>query len=117
MDLFDRLFGSKGLPRAGCTITGEGVKLGSGRRTVPLDDVDRFEVRRVDPEVDADPGLHLEVFWPGRGRRGDEPHEHLVLLTRSAKTYRIETSRSDSLGNVALQLNNQLKGIRSPGAP
>ena len=117
MDLLDRLLRPKGLPRAHCTISGEGVKLGVGRRNVPLDAVDRFEVVHFDPEIDdADWGPHVEWSWPGRSRRRDEPHEHLVLLTRSGKTFRIGTSQWESLGNVALQLNNELKRFRPDAA-
>ena len=110
MDLLDRLLRPKGLPHANCTISEDGVKLGVGRRTVPFDEVDRFDVVQCDPYSDnPDWGPHVELFWPGRTRRRDEPHEHLVLLTRSGQTFRIGASQWDSLGNVALQLNNQLE--------
>ena len=113
MDLLDRLLRPKGLPRAHCTISVAGVKLGFGRHTVPLDEVDRFEVERFDPAFDdADWRPHIEWYWPGRTRRRDEPHEHLVLLTRRGKTIRIGTSEWESLGNLALQLNNELEGLR-----
>lgn len=118
MELLDRLLRPKGLPRAHCTISVDGVKLGFGRRRVPLDEVDRFEIERFDPDFDdADWGPHLERFWPGRTRRRDEPHEHLVLLTRTGETFRIGTSEWESLGNVAVQLNNQLNGFKPAAQP
>jgi hypothetical protein len=108
---------SKALPRASCAITAEGVRAGLGR-VVPLDEVDRFEVERRDPnplydEDDSDEhrgGFRWSVV--GGGYDSESPYEQLVLLTRTGNAIPIPTSRNESLGNVALQLNNQLAALR-----
>ena len=80
--------GFRGLPTAGCDISERGVKPGLWRRPVPLADVDRFEVEM---------------------REGEEgPFEQLVLLTRGGKTLPVVTSRQESVGTLALRLNNEL---------
>jgi hypothetical protein len=81
--------GSRGLPTAACDISERGVKPGLWRRLVPLAEVDRFEVELRE-------GEH------------EEPVEQLVLLTRSGKTLPVFTSRQESVGAVALRLNNEL---------
>jgi hypothetical protein len=107
---------SPGLPRASCAITAEGVSLGVGR-IVPLDDVDRFEVERRDPNPvydEEDPDQHRwRVRWlvVGGDQDSETPYEQLVL-TRTGNAIPIPTSRNESLGNVALHLNNQLGAIR-----
>ena len=108
---------STGLPRAMCSITAEGVRPGVGR-IVPLEEVDRFEVERRDPNPvygTDDPAEHRwRVRWlvVGGGQDSDTPYEQLVLLTRTGNAIPIPTSRNESLGNVALQLNNQLAALR-----
>ena len=107
MNLLRQLgLGPGGLPGALCEVSERGVKPAPWRRRVPLSDVDRFEV-----------GLR-ERDLPDRNSFGqdDGPEEQLVLLTRSGRTIPVATSRMESLGTVALRLNNELARYRAgPG--
>lgn len=100
MNLLRQLgLGPRGLPSALCEVSERGVRPAPWRRLVPLSDVDRFEVELRERDL---PGENSQ--WGG----DDGPEEQLVLLTRSGRTIRIGTTRMESLGNVALGLNNEL---------
>ena len=99
MDLLHRLgLSLRGLPSAFCEVSERWVRPGPWRRLVPLADVDRFEVELWERDL------------PDRNSFGqnDGPEEQLVLLTRSGRTIPVVTSRMESLGTVALRLNNEL---------
>lgn len=103
------------LAEGGVHVTTEGVT-GAGPSPVPLDQVDRFEVREV-REDGHHPGWGYRegLTPPLASADGTGPYERLVLVTRGGRVLRIPTGRHHDLGNVALRLNHEVSELRRRG--